>query len=469
MHNATDAPARCLIGGARWVLLAILALVSLGTVLVGTARSAAAHEARPSTAPAQAAIAAASLQTVRSDSGQPTCRQGSLSRQQAIEQLHQVRASIDRSLRLLDAGERNDAFAEARSGYLRCFDPIEAPLDVVAGVDFRFGVEDAFARVRALIDSGASNAEVRDRIVTLRGLIDETERRLTTRGVGAPLLVFGQSFTLLLREGLEAVLLISVLLTYLESTKNGRYKAPILYGVGFALVATVLAYLAMSWLFSVLPVGRELVEAFVGVAAVGVLFYVSFWLVARMEQRRWLEFLKAKVWTAVSAGSAVSLGAIGFTSVFREGVESALFYQALFSFSQGMHAWVWAGILSAAVLLGGAAYGVLRLGRRLPVRTFLSIAVIVVMATSVAVLGNAMRGLQEATILNLHVLEGWPNLPIFLAQAVGYYPTLPSVLAQAALTGVYVLGAVYVLVVRPRLLRARPPADSSPALQASKR
>src|SRR5436305_6117796 len=86
----------------------------------------------------------------------PDCTHGSLSKSQAIDQLHQVRDSIDRSLRLLNDGRREDAFAEAKTGYLQCFESVEAPLDVVAGLDFRFKVENAFARVRGLIDSGAS-------------------------------------------------------------------------------------------------------------------------------------------------------------------------------------------------------------------------------------------------------------------------------------------------------------------------
>src|SRR3954452_21764772 len=332
------------------------------------------------------------------------CTQGSLSKSQAIDQLHQVRDSIDRSLRLLSDGRRDEAFTEAKTGYLQCFESVEAPLDVVAGLDFRFKVENAFARVRGLIDSGASTGEVRDRVVILRGLIDESERRLTTRGIGAPLLVFGQSFSLLLREGLEAVLLLAALFGYLHTTEQGdKYRRTILYGVLAAILATIVAYFAVDAIFASLPFGREVLEAVVGLFAVVVLFYVSFWLAARLEQRRWLEFLRARVWKAVSIGSTTSLALIGFTSVFREGFETVLFYQA--------------------------------------------------MVSSVALVGNAMRALQEAAVINVHFLPGWPNLPIFLAQATGYYPTLPSVVAQIILTMIYIVGGVYTFVIAPRRRR----------------
>lgn len=370
------------------------------------------------------------------------CQQGSLSKQEAIDQLHEVRLSIDRTLRLLDADRREEAFAEARSGYLDCFESIEAPLDAVAGVEFRFAVEDIFARVRGLIDTQAPTAEVRDRIVTLRGLIDDSERKLTATGIGAPALAFGQSATLLLREGLEAVLLLSVLLTYLESSHHARQKKPILIGVGLAVLATIVTFFAVDAIFAALPFGREVLEAVTGLLAVAMLFYVSFWLIARLDQRRRMEFLQARVWKAASVGSATGLALVGFTAVYREGFETVLFYQAMFSFGEGLHTWIFAGMAVASVVLAGVAWAVLKMGRKLPVKQFLTIALVIVMLTSVAVLGNAMRALQEAAILDLHFLDTWPSLPIFLAQATGYYPTLPSVLAQGALLVIYVIGAI---------------------------
>ena len=388
---------------------------------------------------ARASAASAAPATV----GAPVaCSKGSLSKQEAIDQLHDVRLSIDRTLRLLDVGHREEAFAEARSGYLECFEGIEAPLDAVAGVDFRFQVEDIFARVRGLIETDASTGEVRDRIVTLRGLIDESERKLTAKGIGAPAIAFGQSLTLLLREGLEAVLLLSMLLTYLESSHHSRQKKPILIGVGLAIVATVVTFFAVDAVFAALPFGREVLEAVVGLLAVAMLFYVSFWLIARLDQRRRMEFLQARVWKAASVGSATSLALVGFTAVYREGFETVLFYQAMFSFGEGMQAWIFAGMAVALVLLAGVAWSVLKLGRKLPIKRFLTVALVIVMLTSVAVLGNAMRALQEAAILDLHFLDTWPSLPIFLAQATGYYPTLPSVVAQGVLLAIYLIGAI---------------------------
>jgi high-affinity iron transporter len=425
---ASRAPRRRLVR-----LLGGLVLVA-GALLAGSRTAAAA----PATAAAPLAPSAGTALGAR-------CSQGSLSKGEAVDQLREVRASIDRTLRLLDAGRREEAFQESRSGYLQCFEAVEAPLDVVAGTSFRFHVEEIFAAVRGLIDNDAPTGEVRDRIVTLRGLIDDSERHLTDTGVGAPALMFGQSLTLLLREGLEAVLLLSVLLTYLESSEHARHRKPILYGVLAAVAATVVTFFAVDAVFAVLPFGREVLEAITGLLAVAMLFYVSFWLIARLDQRRRMEFLQARVWKAASVGSAASLALVGFTAVYREGFETVLFYQALFAFGQGLQVWILAGMGVAIAALVAVAWFVLKMGRKLPVKQFLMAAVLIVMASSIAVLGNALRALQEAAVLDLHVLHGWPNPPIFISQATGYFPTLPSVLGQAVLLAVYVVGGLVTL------------------------
>jgi high-affinity iron transporter len=379
-------------------------------------------------------------------------QQGSVSRDAAIAQLRTTTLSIDRTLALLKQDRRRQAFAVARNGYLQHFEVVEIPLRA-ADPQLTLDAEQSFAEVRSLIRLDAPTGEVIDKVVELREHVADAERQLTDKGLGAPSVVFGQAFVIVLREGLEAVLLLAVLFAYLESTKNGRYKRYILFGVVAAALATLASVFAVNALFDLLPFGREVLEAIVALAAVAVLFYVSFWLIARLEQRRWLEFLKARVWTAVSAGSAVSLALIGFTAVYREGFETVLFFQALTSFGTGLGGYVAMGAAAGAVVLTAIAIMILRFGRRLPVRTFLTVAVVFVMATSVAFLGNAVASLQAADVISYDRIGSWPHLPIFLAQATGYSPTVQTVVAQAALAGVYLLGALWVFAVRP--LRAR--------------
>src|SRR5207342_2318646 len=95
----------------------------------------------------------------------------------------------------------------------------------------------------------------------------------------------------------------SVLLGYLESAKAGHLRRPVLLGVGLAGVATVATVIALQTVFAAVPASRELLEAITAIVAVVVLFYVSFWLIARLEHKRWMEFLRSRVWNAVAVGS----------------------------------------------------------------------------------------------------------------------------------------------------------------------
>ncbi|MGH3766251.1 MAG: FTR1 family iron permease [Pseudonocardiaceae bacterium] len=373
-----------------------------------------------------------------------------ISREQAIRELAIVRDSIDETLDLLKQGRFDEALAQAKAGYLDHFEYVEVPLRVVAP-DLTADAETKFAEIRGLINDKAPVDALRANIIELRRLIDDTERRLTDTGFDAAAVVAGQSFLIIFREGLEAVLLLTALLGYLEATKSTRYRKPITWGVLLGLAATALTYAVLRFLLDVLPVGREVLEAVVATAAVAVLLYISFWLIARLEHRRWMEFLRSRLFNAVSIGSTTALVLVGFTAMYREGLETALLYQALVEFGQGLGWWIVAGLAAGLIALAVVAYLIFRLGRRLPVKTFLVFAVLLLMATSVAFLGNAVRSLQTADLVGLTPIDGLPRSPIFLSQALGYWPSVQTLASQAVLVALYGLGATWLLMVRPRV------------------
>ncbi len=316
---------------------------------------------------ARAAIAAgALLLVVVVGLGHPAHAQ-TVSGDDAIAELQRVRTSIDHTLTLIKAGQADEAFAAARDGYLQHFENVEIPLRAIDN-SLTIRAEAKFAEIRQQIRDRASVDTVRTSLIELRTLIDDCERRLTTVGPAAATLVLSQSFIIIFREGFEVVLLVSILLGYLEAARSTQFIKPILIGIGLAAVATALTVFAMRWLFAILPVSIEVVEAITALVAVAVLVYVSFWLVARLEHKRWMEFVKARLWSAVSLGSMASLVLVGFTSVYREGFETALFYQSLWSFGPGLGEYVLLGLALGIVALVIVSWAIFRLGRRLPVR-----------------------------------------------------------------------------------------------------
>src|SRR5205085_12198237 len=115
-----------------------------------------------------------------------------------------------------------------------------------------------------------------------------------------------------------------------------------------------------------------------------------------LEHRRWMEFMRSRVSSAVAAGGAVAFAGLGFTAIYREGFETALFYQALVLFAEGLIVWVILGAALAAVALVGVGYAILEAGRRLPIKPLLIGGAAMLLLLSVAFAGNAVRSLQGA-------------------------------------------------------------------------
>src|SRR5688500_4067995 len=352
-------------------------------------------------------------------------------------------------MELYESGEAEAAHTAARTSYLDHFEYVEIPLRV-RDEGLTLAVEEDYANLRALIEAGAPIEEIEPVAAEVRQGLDEVERTLSEPGMAAPLIALTYAFTILFREGLEAVLIVAAVLGYLEATRNVQYRGAVLKGVGLAGVATVVTFILATAVIQLAPVQRELIEAGTALLAVVVLFYVSFWLVARLDHRRWMEFVKAKVWTAATTGSTLALAGVGFTAVFREGFETVLFYQALLTFSEGLVGFVALGAAAGVAVLGVIGWVVFKAGRRIPVKACLTTAVALVMVISVAFIGNAARGFQEAAMIPVTYWESLPRLPIFVSHLTGWYPTRETILAQGSLTLVYILGALWTFAVLPR-------------------
>jgi high-affinity iron transporter len=374
-------------------------------------------------------------------------------------EIAQARVLVGQALEAYKAGDRERAYRIARTAYLDHFELVEIPLrlrnpNLVLDNEFRF------ARMRNDIRDGASPGTVRSDTAKVReGLLD-VDRELARKGLAAPFVAFGFSFTILFREGLEAVLLIAILLGSLAAGSAQNYKRPLAYGVLGAIGATAVTFLLATLVIDLAPVSRELLEAITALVAIVVLIGVSFWLIARLEHRRRMEFMRARVAAAMAAGTTAAFAGLGFTAVFREGFETVLFYQALALFAKGLELWVVLGAVTAAVALGLVGYAILKLGRRLPLKPLLVGGASVLLLLAVAFAGNAVRSLQDADLVSVDPVS-WPRLPVFLAELTGIHPTTQGLLVQGVLLAVFALGALWVFAVAPARRRRRLEASTA--------
>jgi high-affinity iron transporter len=371
------------------------------------------------------------------------------------------RALLDQALEAVKAGDRQRGYDLARSSYLDHFEFVEIPLrlrnpNLVLDTEFKF------AQLRNDIRDGAPLSDIRSDTADVRAGLVDVDRELARKGVAAPAVAFGFSFSILFREGVEAVLLIAILLGSLAAGSASNYKRPLGWGVAAALAATAVLWVLATLVIDIAPLSRELLEAVTALAAVVVLVVVSFWLVSRLEHRRRMEFMRARVASAMAAGTTAAFVGLGFTAVFREGFETVLFYQALALFAQGLILWVVLGAVAAALALGAVGYAILGLGRQLPLKPMLVTGAGVLLLLSIAFVGNAVRSLQSADLLAATPVD-WPRLPVFLAELTGIHPTSQGLVVQGALLLVYALGAVLVFAWQPARRRRRQVAETATA------
>ena len=353
-----------------------------------------------------------------------------------------------------ELGDTQAAYASARSAYLDSYEYVEIPLRAIAP-DFTFEVEYQFATLRNQINDGVPIEDIATTIISIERSLDESERLVSGTGTVAPMIAFISSFSIIFREGLEAVLILGAIITYLEASRNHKFKKYVHYGIGLAIGATAVTWVIASYIIEISGANRELIEAIAALSATAVLFYVSFWILNKIEHKRWMEFVKAKVFQASAAGGTSVFIMLSFFTVYREGFETVLFYQAMFSFAKYMEFYVGLGFILGIVSLLGIYFGFRKLGKRLPLRALFGLTMGIGAYLSIAFLGNAIREFQVLDYIPYTSMLGTiPRLDINVATMTGIYPTLETTVGQIVLLAVYLVASLYVLVLRPKRQKA---------------
>jgi high-affinity iron transporter len=368
--------------------------------------------------------------------------------------IDQIRIKLDESLKLYNEGKIQEALTTSRSAYLDSYEKVEIPLRPI-DPDFTLDMEIKFAELRNLIQSNTGYEEVLKKTSEIKSGLDESERLVSGTGIIAPSIAFSTSFSIIFREGLESALIIGAIITYLEASRNERFKKHVYYGILIAAAATTVTWFIAEYIIEISGASRELIEAIAGISAVAVLFWVSFWVLNKIESKRWIEFVKAKVWKATTTGSVIVFVMLSFFTVYREGFETVLFYQAILSFAKYMEWYVIAGMILGLAVIIGVALGVRKLGKKLPLRVLFGLTMGIGAYMSIAFMGNAIREFQEiGYISTTHMIGIIPRLDINLATMTGIHPTLETVVAQLILLSVYIIGSLYILILQPRKKKA---------------
>ncbi|WP_052728581.1 FTR1 family iron permease [Domibacillus tundrae] len=232
----------------------------------------------------------------------------------------------------------------------------------------------------------------------------------------------------LLREGLEAVLILSALLAFLSKTGQEKAKKWIWLGAGGGMLASVVMAVVLSRVFTGLAgaAGREYMEGLTGIVAVVMMIGVGIWLHGKSNINKWNAFVKQSMGKAAASGSVLSFALISFLSVFREGAETIIFYAGMAP-DMKLGALV-SGIAVAVIIVSAVGFLVMKYSVRVPMRLFFTSAALLIYVLAFKILGKSIHSLQVAGVVDIHSTSIVPFIDV-----IGLYPTVETVLPQLVL------------------------------------
>jgi len=334
--------------------------------------------------------------------------------------------TLSESLDAYRKGDVEQAQALSVSAYLEGFELSEAPLRNVAP-ELMLQTEQAMMEFRQGLRTGLPVPDMESRHGKLVQLLEQSRSALAQRSMSAGV-AFTSSLIILLREGLEAILVLAAMVAFI--VRSGRTDA-LRYVHGgwiFALIAGMLTWAASLYLINISGATRELTEGIATLLAALILFYVGFWMHRNSSASQWNAFLRGQIATALSARTLWTLAFIAFLAVYREVFETILFYQALWlQVEPAAQSAVWAGAGVAIVLLVVITFAIERLGVRLPLRHFFLGSAILMIVLAVIFAGKGVMALQEAGLVAVH------PLPLPRLEWIGFYPNVQVLVTQVLL------------------------------------
>jgi len=332
-----------------------------------------------------------------------------------------ARQRLKESLDAYRAGDRDRAKSLALSAYLDGFEPVEGVLSA-KNSSLLGRVESAMGELRSSIAKGEPVDQVASRVADLNAELDQVETVLSP-DAGSSTSTFIGAMTILLREGLEALLIVVGMLAFLRKGDRPDMVRPVHYGWVTALVAGVATWWAATRLITVSGATRELTEGFGSILAALVLLFVGIWMHGKGQADEWQRYIREKMGHALSKGSAWFLFSLAFIAVYREIFETILFYAALSA--EGGAAAVLAGAGAGAFLLAVIAVLMLRFSRRLPIGKFFTYSSALIAVLAVVLAGKGIAALQEAGLIGVMPLEHFPRITM-----LGLFPSVEPLAAQ---------------------------------------
>jgi high-affinity iron transporter len=277
-----------------------------------------------------------------------------------------------------------------------------------------------FTLIKRAILAGGPDADVTAHIAALKGLLNDQAAQLDGPS-GGPAALFANALIIILREGLEAILVLGAIIAYLVKS-GAQAKLPVVYiAAGLAVAASVALAVLLNRVTNLAGAPQEIIEGVTVLAAMAMLIWVSSWIASKSETAAWTGYLEG----SVTGRSARTLGFVAFLAVFREGAEVILLYQALQAGAKGATGPLWAGLGAGLVLLAGVYLAIRYLSIRLPLKPFFVATSLLLALLALSFAGSGIKELQEGDVVAMTPVAGIPSVDV-----IGLYPTVQTLAAQ---------------------------------------
>ena len=304
--------------------------------------------------------------------------------------------------------------------------------------NFKAELEGYFTRLVSLMKAGQGD-KLQDQAVGLSQNLAKAVEMLQG-GEQSDWSMFLYSLLIILREGLEALLIVAAIVAYM--VKNNHHdKLPVIrQSVYVALAASVVTAFIFQLIFENSGQNRELLEGFTMIIAVFMLFSMSYWLLSKVEAQNWKHYLEGKLSTALTAGSLFGLWVTSFLAIYREGAETVLFYYALIGDAKSAVslAYLFAGFVSGAILLA-ICYFIMRYSVvKLPLKPFFMFTGSFMYLMAFVFAGKSVLELIEGKLFEPTLVNGVPEI-----SWLGIYPYVETLVPQVIL----IIAAIFALFV----------------------
>ncbi|KPW95697.1 cytochrome c/FTR1 family iron permease [Pseudomonas syringae pv. coryli] len=419
----------------RWDIATYIASFSAQPVAQPAKTFNLADLARQTPAEVQAAEGPDATATFRAQRAQPPQVQRG-----PAQLLDYTSVTLDKSLAAYKAGDREQAYDLSVAAYLEGFELVESSLDNV-DADVRKDTEKSLMAYRQSLQDSMPLPQVAQKLEAAKGKLKESADLLGSDGLSLSL-SYISGLLILLREGLEAILVLAAILAFLRNTGQQSAVRSVNIGWGLALLAGLATWALAAYVIDVSGAQRELLEGATALFASVMVLWLGVWMHDRRHAAAWQDYVKSSL---VGGGGRFGFALLAFFSVYRELFEVILFYETLWlQAGPAGHDAVLAGGATALVLLVGLAWVILRGSAKLPLSLFFGINAALLCALSVVFAGHGVKALQEAGIF------GTRPVPFFEFDWLGIHADLYSLGAQAI-----ALIAIAVLYGRSRLTEKR--------------